>query len=167
LTEWLRQNLLAVYAAVVGTLALVLNLSGFLHDVRKSAVRLRVLCRPHSDLQNSLSARAAAANSTNTDRRTLFEAYRVTVFNDGSVPAHIQEVGVTCTNRCVETALVSQPGGNRLLLLPVADSDLEAIPPKSSQDFTIYFRVDRDVFTPKKAFAVDKTGKKWQGKVSV
>lgn len=165
MTEWLNQNLLAVYGAIVGTLALVLNLSGLLHDVRKGAVRLRVQCRPHQDLKSSLTAHAATKTDDAADRRTFFEAYVVTVFNDGAVPAHLADAGVVCADHHVEQALVSQPLGSHLILRSVADARLEPIAPKSSETFTVYLRAGNDVFTPKRALVIDQTGKKWYGRV--
>lgn len=162
--EWLQQNLLAAYGAVVGTLALVLNLSGFLHNVRKETVRLRVLCQPHAQLKSSIATVAQSAPDKALDRRTLFEAYTVTVFNDGSVPAHLHDVGVTCRDGRIVGALVSRPSSNHWILSAIADAALEPIAPKSSQPFTVYFRVDEPTFIPKTAFVIDKTGKRWHSK---
>jgi hypothetical protein len=89
----------------------------------------------------------------------------VTVFNDGSVPAHLEEVGVICADKRRETALVSEASIGRWILVPVNQAGLGPIESKSAETFTIYLRAGSAAFTPKRAFAVDKTGKEWRSRV--
>ena len=44
---WISENWLALYGAVIGTVALIINLSRFFHTLGKDKVKLRVTAEEH------------------------------------------------------------------------------------------------------------------------
>lgn len=164
MSHWLRDNLLAAYGAVVGTIALLLNVVRFFYDRGKDSVQLRVSSRPSADLRSN--AERLAAFPSDLDAPKLLPGFSVTVYNDGLVAAHIAEVGVIDANGKDVTALVHRPRAHDMMLWPVGEAGLDPISAKSSQPFTVYLRAGQGVPTVKECFAVDKTGKRWKGRYS-
>lgn len=155
--SWLMNNLLSVYGAVVGTIALILSMLKFLLDLRKDSVRLRLNHRPHEHVRQNIEI-LATPREREWDGPNLLPAYLVTVTNPGAIPAHLADVGVICKDGTVQSALVSQ-SGNSNMLVAVGDAALEPIQPKSSRTFTVYERRGREPLHPKASFVRDRTGK--------
>lgn len=166
MAHWLRDNLLAAYGAVVGTIALLLNVVRFSYDRSKDSVQLRVSARASPDLRSNASRLADTPSESEMDAPRLLPGFQVTVYNDGLVAAHIAEIGVIDANGKDVTALVHRPKARDLMLWPVGEAGLDAISGKSSQTFTVYLRTGEGVPTVTGCFVVDKTGKRWKGRYS-
>ena len=161
---WLAENALAAYGAVVGTVALLLNLARFVYDRRKDGLRLRVKSRAEGDVVSN-SQRLAAPRDDPFSSPRLLPGYVVTVYNDGHLPAALEDVGIVSADGTDSGALSHRPRANDLMLLPVGSAGLEPIPPKSSMSFTVYLTREKPTLLDVRAcYAVDRTGKRWRGK---
>jgi hypothetical protein len=161
--QWLADNLLAAYGAIVGTIALMLNLSKFAVDLRKDSVRLKVSGVRHP-MFDGHAATLKQPLASDGDGPNLLEGYSVTVTNLGSIQAHIADVGVICRDGRTDSALVRQHS-SRMILRSVPEIALEPLEPKSSRTFTVYLRRGHEPPIAEAFYALDKTGKRWKTKV--
>ena len=161
--RWIEQNLLATYGAVVGTVAILLNLVRFRYDRRKDNIQLRV----SSKLSSDFAANVAMMSSTQIDEMSASQiaaAYVVTVFNDGLVAAPLAALGIRDVDGKDVPGLTRRPGSNTLTYYPVDQAGIEPLGPKSSQSVTVYFHRGQPVPIANSCFVVDQTGKRWNGR---
>jgi hypothetical protein len=161
--HWLEQNMLAAYGAVVGSVALLLNLVRFIYDHRKDNVRLRVSSKPAPDFASN-AERMQNVKADEQDVPQSLPGYIVTVFNQGLVAAPLAEVGIRDTHSKDVLALARRRVSNTHFLFPVGEAGLEPLGPKSSQSFTVYLRRGQPAPTAKSCYVVDQTGKRWKGR---
>jgi len=160
--DWWFTNGLAAYGAVVGTIALLLNLWKFFYDRTKDAVQLSVSCTADSSLRSNIE-RVNTERAADWDGPNLLPGYLLKVTNIGSVPAHIADAGMISDDGSVTSALVAAPG-RPMILESIARGQIEPLQPKAARTFTVY--VQRGVKAPKpvKAFVEDATGRRWTRK---
>lgn len=163
--DWLQENALALYAAVVGTLGLVLTLARFVYDRRKDHVQLRVVSRKSPDFAKSAAALSTATPSS-FDVPKLLPGYMVTVYNDGSIPAHLADAGIVDSAGTDVPALTPASPQRPMILMQLGQVDLDPITAKSSRTFTVYLRAGQTPPRAAKCYVVDKTGRRWIGKHS-
>ena len=157
--EWILNNWLALYGAVVGTIALFINLFRFFHTLKKDKVKLKVSVSPHENQKQNIERIAQNVDKSTYERTNLAEVYVVKVRNMGNVNAFVEDVKLICKEGVERKALVSQNMGNSCILGEIKEID---IPPKSSLSFNIYLRDGEEPFVPSKAIVTDSTGKEWR-----
>lgn len=157
--EWISNNWLALYGAIVGTVALLINLLRFFHTLKKDKVKLKVSVLPHENQKQNIERIAQNADKPIYDKTNLAEAYVIKVRNTGNVNAFIEDVNLICKAGVERKALVSQNMSHRSILRDIKEVD---IAPKSSLNFNIYLRDGEKLFIPSKAIVTDSTGKKWR-----
>lgn len=159
--EWITANWLALYGAIVGTCALFVNASNFLHGSRKEKVRLIVSCHRHPEYDANIARLHNAADKEPWNKVNLIEVYEVVVRNTGSVLAHLEAVGVICSQKQERLALVPESQGGGTILVSASASSVTPLAPKSSRTFRVYLRAGEKPFTAIMCYATDQTGKRW------
>ncbi|WP_224960754.1 hypothetical protein [Geomonas subterranea] len=158
--EWLTENWLALYGSIVGTIALIVNFSKFVHAIRKDKVKLKLMVAPHPERQKNLQRLKSTENNQPWDKPNLVESYQITIRNVGNVDAHIEDAGVICHDGKIHQVLISYPG-NSCTLGRLAEVGSATIPAKSSKKMNVYQKRGEGVFIANKVFVTDSTGKKW------
>nr|MBS0019015.1 hypothetical protein [Gammaproteobacteria bacterium] len=160
--EWFSENWLAAYAALVGTVALGLNIGRFLYARKRDLIHLKVSGERHKNYEAQLQRLREGGDRQAWERPGLVEVYRVEISNTGSIPAHLRDAGViTKDGQSISVLTNVHNGKNPNHLVPLSASNASPIAPKSSQSYWVWLRVDQDPFDPVSYFAIDKTGKKW------
>jgi len=157
--EWISNNWLALYGAIVGTIALFINLFRFFHTLKKDDVKLKVSVSPHENQKQNIERIAQNIDKPDYERTNLAEVYVIKVRNVGNVNAFVEDVNLICKAGVERKALVSKKMGNSCILGEIKEID---IPPKSSSNFNIYLRDGEEPFVPSKAIVTDSTGKEWR-----
>ncbi|MDP1871351.1 MAG: hypothetical protein Q8K61_06960 [Gallionella sp.] len=154
---------LAIYGAITGTIALGINLFGYLHTRQKDKVQLTVECSEDENARSNLERMLKTENAPESERSSLESIYVVTVRNPGSVEAHIQEVGIVDKNGSMHTALIQ----TRMFLVDLSKAPKVTIEPKAMCKFKIYIRRGEPIFTPASCFVIDQQQKTWKQKVKL
>lgn len=92
--QWLTENWLATYGALVGTIALTLNFTRFIHLRKRDTVQLKVSGEPHEHYEGQLHRLIEGREKAVHERPSLVEVYKVRITNKGSIPAHLEDAGV-------------------------------------------------------------------------
>ena len=156
---------LSIYGAAVGTIALGINIFGYLYSKKKDSVRLSVECIEGANVAKEIASLKNSANQNELDAAQLALVYVVTVRNGGNIEAHIQEVGIVDEEGCEHCALVSS--GPHLFLTEIARAASISISPKAKNTFNIYLRRNAPLFTAVKCFVVDQQQNKWEAKLKL
>lgn len=136
MVAWLADNWLALYRAIVGTVALGLRLAQFRHSVKSARVSLEVSCEESSDYQRNLDLLQETEISEPYNRPELVAVYTVKVSDVGTVGAYIQSAGlVTETGERRETLVKAQ--NDSMMLQSVLRSSQEPLDAKSSRCFSV------------------------------
>lgn len=159
--KWLDQNLLAIYGAVVGTIALLLNFKKYRHEVSTTKVGLKVGYVRHSNYDENVAALKTPGDPWNSP--SVAPVYEIEIINSGSIGAFIKSAGVVTSSGERKEALVSQNHGS-LVLVPISCKSDLVIPPKSSEKYCVYLHRGEEPFEAAYAFAFDKVGGGWKSK---
>lgn len=163
--DWLLINWLAFYAAVVGTIALIVNIFRFRHVVNKERVKLSVSVHDHPDRTRNIRRLEDEKTADDWSRAHIVEAYEITMRNIGSVAAYIEDAGVICKDGKSHSALISE-GRDTGMMSSISSVGQLKIEPKSSEKVSVYYSRDKDIFSAKKGYVVDSTGRKIVAKTS-
>lgn len=161
ISSWLHDNALAAYGALVGTVALLLNVARYVYDRRKDAIRLSVTCKPDPKLDENVR-QVNSERQHSWDGPDLMPGFQIKVTNRGAMLAHVVAVGVVYGDGLVESALVGASGSPNILQ-SVSEGALEPLPAKASRTFTVYVRRGKEL-VPKSAYVEDGTGRRWTTK---
>jgi hypothetical protein len=162
--EWLTENWLALYGSIVGTIALFLNFSRFIHAIKKDKVKLSLSVAPHPEREKNMERLISTENNEPwDDRPNVVESYQITIRNIGNVDAHIEDAGIICQDGKIRQVLISYPG-NYCTLGHLSEVGSVTISAKASKKMCVYLNRGENEFIARKAFAMDSTGKKWTAK---
>lgn len=157
------KDLLLYYSAIVATIALFLNYKKYKFTVEKENIKLDIFCEKQKEYDDNIkSIKTDNSDIHVSDKTTLFKLYKITVKNIGSVEAHIKQVGIiTHQNKEIEVLIRVE---NSLSLSPSSETEIQPIKAKSSKSFDIYFNTkrDKDIFSVKEYYVIDKLGKRWK-----
>jgi hypothetical protein len=156
--EWFSNNWLALYGAIVGTIALFINLFRFFHTLKKDKVKLKVSLSPHKNKGQNIYLLSQNIKKPIHMKLNLAEVYVIKVRNIGNVNAYVEDVKLTCKAGVERKALISQNMGGSSILAEITEIDIS---PKSSLNFNIYLRDGEEPFVPSKVIVTDSTGKDW------
>ena len=160
MNTWLEQNWLALYGAIVGTFALFINFSKFIHGITKDKVKIYLSFEKHPEFEENIKRLRDSQSNEAWNRLNVVEVYFVTVRNVGIVPLHVDSIGVQSSKNKKHEALLST--GSNGTLIRTSNTNLDPIPPKSSKTFSVYLGAKDETFYAKKAYLLDGTGKKWK-----
>lgn len=159
--EWFTENWLALYGSIVGTVALFVNFSRFIHAIKKDKVKLSLSVAHHPEREKNMKRLISTENNEpGDDRPNLVESYQITIRNVGNVDAHIEDAGIICQDGKIRQVLIRYPG-NYCTLGHLAEVGSATISAKASKKMSVYLNRGEDAFIAKKAFVIDSTGKKW------
>lgn len=162
MNEILTTDNIAIYGAIVATLAFLITVLQYLASIKDKKVQLSIGYKKHPDYDLNSQNIGIKYNPTTGDvSGTSGELYIVTIRNQGNVDAYINEIyGIAFDGVRYDTKVVTNKHGS--CLIPIVE---EYIQPKSSKDYSIYFQENSKSLKLKECFVVDGTGKKWKGKL--
>ena len=160
LMKWISSNWLALYGAIVGTIALFINFSRLIHSVQRDKVKVDITTSAHRRASQNIIQMNASQDGEPAQRIKKAEIYLVTIRNTGNVDAYIEDVGMICSKRISHSASVYSGSGFQT----VAEAKQGPIKPKASREFKVYLPANQEPFTATHAFAIDSTGKQWKKK---
>jgi len=161
--EWILNNWLALYGSIVGTLALVINITRFIHTIKKDKVKLSISVSCHPDYDSNINKLKEKNYDQEWERPNLVEVYTITIRNTGAVDAYIENASIICKKNKVYNALTyySKTSSFNGLLGSISQVGTIKIEPKASKKLDVYLKADEDIFTAKYIEIEDSTGKKW------
>jgi hypothetical protein len=160
--SWLGGNELALYGAVIATIALLITFFGYRYNVKKDQIKLSLSYADHPNKSKNIECLYTDNSEKPWDQAKLVEVYTVTVRNLGSIPAPLHDVGVIDKDGKKYQALVSHPMSHTILLQSLTESDNEPLKPRAAKTFSVYLRRGEPFFLPVSAYAIDQTGKEWK-----
>jgi hypothetical protein len=160
--NWLSQNGLALYGALTGTAALLINFFVFRHNLNKDKVKLAVSLTEHPMQESNIRDMEATSEKKSWEQINLTEVFVVTVRNVGNVTAHIDGVGVTTASGREIPALVGGEGGNANILEKANSKNIASMPPQSAKSFSVYLNRGEELYKVFNAYAIDQTGMVWR-----
>lgn len=157
------KDLLLYYSAIVGTIALILNYKKYKFTIEKENIKLDIFCEKQKEYDDNIKfIKADNSDIEIYNKRSHYKLYKITVKNIGSIEAHIKQVGIiTHQNKEIEALISSLQ--NSSLLYPSSKTEIQPIKAKSSKSFDIYLNtdIDKDIFSVKECFVIDKLEKRW------
>jgi len=161
---WIAENWLALYAAIVGTIALTINFSRFIHAISKDKVKFKVVAEPHKNKTENIENLADPTVRELGGQHQMLPVYNIVVRNIGNVDGYIESAAVICNDKTKKH--VSIPYSND----PCRYGSIEQlgavlVKPKSFIKMAVFLHRDELVFEAKKAEVIDSTGKKWKTKI--
>jgi hypothetical protein len=159
--DWISKNWLALYGSIVGTIALIINLSKFIHSLKKDKVKLSLSVAPHPDREANIQRFKDTEQAQPWEQANLVEVYVITVRNKGTVVAFIEDATLICKKGSTYQALTRYSGDN-CMLGSIPQVGTIKVEPKSSVKLSIYQKREHKDFTPKRVEVIDSTGKKWR-----
>jgi len=103
--EWILRNWLALYASIVGTIALFINITRLLHTVKKDKINIKLSIENHPQKSKNIQNLKSTKHNDPWDRPSIVEVYSVIIRNVGNVSAYIENVGIICNQGNEHTAL--------------------------------------------------------------
>lgn len=160
--EWVSENWLAFYGAVVGSLALLLNVARFVYDRKKDSIQLEISGEPHKNYDQQVAQLRGSRNEPEYKRAGQLEVYKIKITNTGNIPIHIQDAGVVTTaGESIPVLTNSHSGSNHYHIVPIDSADTPPIAPKASQTHWVWQKNDQEPFGVSSYYVVDGTGKRW------
>ena len=160
--NWITENWLALFGAITGTVALLIHFLAYQHSRKKGEINLAVSWAPHTQREENIRTLIETEGSKDWERPAMVEVYTVTVTNLGNISAPLSRVGIVTEKGVERLALVNN--GNDLQ--KTSAENVQPIPPKSEQAFSLYLIRGEEQFEVMKAFAIDQTGKRWEAVLS-
>ena len=158
-------NWVAIYAAIVSTLALLNSVYRVYYISGTNKVKLNIDYEKHPDYKKHFAETIQEYDPQTGRGGSPTVAYVVTVRNIGNIEAFIENVyGVSSDNKKHE-ASVNMPPPRSGVLHRVSGSEIEGISAKSSKKFYIYFSKSKQPLELNACYVVDKTGKRWKAKM--
>ena len=156
-------NWLALYGAVVGTTALLVNFARYRHSTKSSKVSLSISVAKHRAHDENIQRLTETESEPEYGRPSIVSLYTITITNTGSIDAFIQNAGVI-TDTNVRKEALGYRNRNESILSPLPDLDDKLVRPKSSKNYDIHLKRGEELYTVKRAFVEDQTGNKWLSK---
>ncbi len=154
---------LAIYGAIVGTIALILNFLRYRQAVHTNSVKLKVNYKKVKNFKENIISMQKGYDPLTGTGGSLAKIYEVEIQNLGSVVAYIEEVGIVCDNGEKHIALVRDPSfSSSHVLTTILNIKVDELKPKSAQTFYLYLNKSEELFEAKYAYVVDQTGKEWK-----
>lgn len=159
--NWISEHWLALYGAIAGTLALSLNVSRFIHAVKKDRVNLKLTVEDHPQKSENIKMIMEPTSDRDWENPAIVETHTLTVRNIGNVDAYIEDAWIICKKGDKHKVLVSDPN-HQMMLSEIPRLHTVKLAPKSSITLNVYLSKGEEVFDAKKAEIVDSTGNSWR-----
>ncbi|WP_040307479.1 hypothetical protein [Agarivorans albus] len=165
--QWLQANSIAVYGAVVGTIALFLNLGRFWIMYQKSARKLKVDYSVCESAQHQINVSVNpsdifGARRERDENSLVGPVYKVTVRNISHVSMHIHDVGLLIkTSNGIQNYQALVRGHSFLQRLDEIGGD--DIPAGSSKSYNVWLKGDLHLPEISGCYVIDQLGKQYKG----
>lgn len=163
--DWMQENLLAIYAAIVGTIALFLNFGRFWMMRQKSIRKLKVESKIDSKAQDLLDELGKPKDIFSNRGMLVGPIYKITVINVSYISIHVDDVGLYIKEG---GKLIKLPAyvrnGSHGFLSTIERAGGEDIAPGAKKSFSIW--LDSEPVIPEIAgcYAISQIGKEYKGK---
>ena len=165
MNNWVIENWLALYGAIVGTIALVINFSRFIHTIGKEKVKLRVTAQPHQNKTENLEELASPdSRMLGGGQQQFLPIYQIKISNVGNVDAHIESAYVLTDDGNKKHVLVKY-SHDQLRYGSIDQVGTILVKPKTSTQMSVYLHRGKAEFIAKAAEILDGNGKKWKAKM--
>ena len=158
---------LAVYGAIVGTIALSINIFNFIHTKQKDSIRLSVDCVETNQASSDFLSLEATKDNKEWERPSCAHIYDVVVRNIGNTEAFIHEAGIVDKSGETHFAVTSVNLNDPMILGRISQIKSISIKAKASQSFRIYIGRDQPLFTPASCFVTDQRNETWKSKLKL
>lgn len=163
---WLQDNLLALYGALVGTIALLLNFGRYWILYKKSSRKLKVSSAIDSRAQIALNSLAKPSSGFTGRREPLCgPIYTIDVINVSHVQMHIQDVGLVVKSndgRRKLKAVASAGRGSSFSSVDEIGGD--NIPAGAMKSYSIWLSSEPEIPIVLGCYVIDQLGKEYRGK---
>ena len=160
LTDWL-----AVYGAIAGTIALLLNYKRFLYTKNRDKEKLKISIKPHPNREINLKHIYESEGQGHFDRTNMMvKVFVITVRNLKNIDTYIEEASILTKDGKKVSALVSEGGGHTMSKISSSYQGKKKIDANSHESFNVYHRRGDEEFHPKYVEVLDSQGKIWKEK---
>ncbi|MCR9473020.1 hypothetical protein NB502_14260 [Vibrio diabolicus] len=165
--QWFQENAIAIYGAVVGTIALFLNLGRFWIMYQKSVRKLKVEYVVSDSAQHQIDQAANPSDMfgkrSNRDPKSLVgPIYKVTVRNVSHISMHIHDVGLIVTGENGLEKYQALVRGHSFLQR-LTESGGDDIAAGSSKTYNVWISGDLVLPDIKGCYVIDQLGKQYKG----
>lgn len=160
MSEFLTTDNIALYGAVVATIAMLITLGQWYTSIQDKKVKLKVSYQKHQNYDENIKDIGIKLDyDTGNTYGTSGEAYVIHVNNISNIDIYIKEIyGISKDNQRYD-ALIQN--GNILQKISIG----ELIKSKAYKDYSIYFKEDSKNFELKECYVIDGNNKKWKAKI--
>lgn len=163
--NWIQENLLSLYAAIVGTIALLLNFGRLWIMYQKSNRKLKVESSIDKSAQNRLDDLAKPKDIYSGSGNLVGPIYKVTVINSSHVSMHIHDVGLTVmTSKGKKILQALVRNGSHGFLSHLDEVGGEDLPAGSRKSYSIWLNSEPVLPNIINCYVIDQMGKKYKGK---
>lgn len=146
---------LAIYGALVGTIALILNFLRYKHALKQNDVKLKISYKKVEILEEDIKDLGKPFDPVTQEGGQCAKICEVTVQNIGNVNAYIKDISMI--NEDEQKA--------NIILLDISEVRRKPIEPKASRTFDMFIKNKEDICEIKYVIVIDQTGKVWKQKV--
>ncbi|MFB2649100.1 hypothetical protein [Shewanella mangrovisoli] len=165
--DWVQENLLSIYAAIVGTIALFLNFGRFWMMWQKSIRKLKVESKIAKDAQNLLDELAKPKDIYSNRGSLVGPIYKVTVINVSHSSMHIDDVGLIIRDGKKKTKIQAYVrSGSHGFLSHLEEAGGENIAAGAKKTFSIWLRSNPVIPEILGCYVTSQMGKEYRGKHS-
>ncbi|HHF0554607.1 TPA: hypothetical protein ACPHT2_004306 [Vibrio antiquarius] len=163
--DWFNENYLALYGAIVGTIALFLNFGRFWMLYQKSVRKLKVSAKVGVDAQRHINE-AQKADKYSGD--LCGPVYKVTVVNPSHTSIHIQDVGLYIdVEGKIERLKCYVRSNTQNFLEHMDNTSGEDLAAGSRRSYSVWISKEQAKYKLPKvigSYVVDQMGKEYKGK---
>ena len=162
---WIQDNLLSLYGAVVGTVALILNFGRFWMMRNKGKRKLKVRSEIDKSAQAHLDEFAKPKDVFSNRGNLVGPIYKVKVINISHTQMHIDDAGLIIrTGRKKEKIQAYIRSGSHGFLSHIEDAGGVDIAPGSRESFSIWLGSEPQIPKVIGCYVVDQMGKEFTGR---
>jgi len=161
---WIQENILALYGAIVGTVALFLNFGRFWFMYQKNKRKLKVVSRIDKGAQDRLASLEKPDGGLSSRGALCGPIYKVDVINTSHLQMHIHDAGIIFETSSGKEKIKVLVRGERFLN-DLDESGGKNIPAGSRESFSVWLKSD-GITIPKVVgcYVEDQLGKEYKGK---
>ena len=163
--NWVQENLLSIYAAIVGTIALFLNFGRFWMMRQKSIRKLKVESIIDQRAQEQLDELAKPEDIFSGRGNLVGPIYKVTVINVSHSSMHIDDVGILIRDGRGKSKIQAYVrSGSHGFLSHVEDAGGEDIPAGAKKSFSVWLGSKPTIPELIGCYVISQMGKEYRGK---
>ena len=163
--DWVQENLLSIYAAVVGTIALFLNFGRFWMMRQKSIRKLKVQSKIDSQAQSRLDELGKPKDKFSGRGNLVGPIYKVTVINVSHSSMHVDDVGLIIRDGKKKIKIKAYVrSGSQGFLSHIEEAGGEDIAAGAKKSFSIWLGSSPVIPKVVGCYVISQMGKEYKGK---